>query len=115
MKNKIITIPNLLSLFRLLLIPLLIWLYLFRGDNSWAIAVLALSALTVVFGFVLALLLGLRRPLLLIVCTVLLLAIVYGVFVRFLSVPVPLGVFEEFTFSDIAGSLAKAKAAWALL
>ena len=54
-------------------------------------------------------------PLLLIVCTVLLLAIVYGVFVRFRSVPVPLGVFEEFTFSDIAGSLAKAKAAWALL
>ena len=68
-----------------------------------------------VYMLVLALLLGLRRPLLLIVCTVLLLAIVYGVFVRFLSVPVPLGVFEEFTFSDIAGSLAKAKAAWALL
>ncbi|MBO5493642.1 MAG: tripartite tricarboxylate transporter TctB family protein [Pyramidobacter sp.] len=68
-----------------------------------------------VYMLVLALLLGLRRPLLLIVCTALLLAIVYGVFVRFLSVPVPLGVFEEFTFSDIAGSLAKAKAAWALL
>ena len=53
MKNKIITIPNLLSLFRLLLIPLLIWLYLFRGDNTWAIAVLALSALTdIVDGFI---------------------------------------------------------------
>ena len=52
---------------------------------------------------------------LLVVCTALLLAIVYGVFVKFLSVPVPLGVFEDFTFSDVAGSLAKAKAAWSLL
>ena len=68
-----------------------------------------------VYMIVLSLLLGLRRPVLLIVCTVLLLAIVYGVFVKFLSVPVPLGVFEDFTFSDISGSLAKAKAAWSLL
>ena len=68
-----------------------------------------------VYMLVLALLLGLRRPVLLLVSTVLLLAIVYGVFVKFLSVPVPLGVFEDFTFSDIAGSLAKANAAWSLL
>ena len=68
-----------------------------------------------VYMAVLAPLLGLRRPVLLLVCTVLLLAVIYGVFVRFLGVPVPLGVFEEFTFTDIAGSLAKAKAAWALL
>jgi hypothetical protein len=68
-----------------------------------------------VYMAVLAPLLGLRRPVLLLICTVLLLAVIYGVFVRFLGVPVPLGVFEEFTFTDIAGSLAKAKAAWALL
>lgn len=72
-------------------------------------------AASAVFMFVLALLLGLRRPLYLFLCTALLLALVYGVFIKFLNVPVPLGVFEEFTWTDIAGSLAKAKAAWALL
>lgn len=70
---------------------------------------------SVAFMLVLAPLLGLRRPLLLITCTVLLLAIVYGVFVHFLSVPVPLGVFEELTFSDIQGSIAKAIAAWKVM
>lgn len=68
-----------------------------------------------VFMFALALLLGLRRPVLLFVCTIALLALVYGVFGKFLGVPVPMGVFEEFSWSDIPGSLAKAKAAWALL
>lgn len=68
-----------------------------------------------VYMLVLAFLLGLRRPLLLIVSTAALLALVYGVFVRFLGVPVPLGIFEEFTFADVPGSLAKAKAALALL
>jgi len=68
-----------------------------------------------VYMIALALLLGMRRPVLLLVCTAALLAVVYGVFVKFLSVPVPLGVFEDFTFADIPGSLAKAKAAWALL
>lgn len=69
----------------------------------------------VVYMLILAMLLGLRRPLYLLLCTALLLALVYGVFIRFLNVPVPLGVFEEFTWSDITGSLAKAKAAWSLL
>ncbi len=68
-----------------------------------------------VYMLVLAFCLGLRRPLMLILCTVLLLALVYGVFVRFLGVPVPLGIFDEFTFSDIAGSLAKARLAWSAL
>ena len=72
-------------------------------------------AASVVFMIVLAWLLGLRRPLLLLLCTAALLAVVYGVFVKFLCVPVPLGIFEEFTFSDIAGSLAKAKLAWQAL
>ncbi len=46
MKNKVFTIPNILSFFRLLLIPLIVWLYLFRGENLWAVGVFFLSALT---------------------------------------------------------------------
>ena len=72
-------------------------------------------AASAVCMLVLAFLLGLCRPLLLVVSTAALLALVYGVFVRFLGVPVPLGIFEEFTFADVPGSLAKAKAALALL
>ena len=68
-----------------------------------------------VYMIVLSWTLGLRKPLLLIVSTALLLALIYGVFVKFLGVPVPLGIFEEFTFSDIPGSLAKAKLAWSAL
>lgn len=45
-KHKIITIPNILSLFRLLLIPLIIWLYMVKQDPLWTTAVLALSGLT---------------------------------------------------------------------
>lgn len=45
-KNKIITIPNLLSLFRLLLIPLIVWLYVFRQDYLWTTAILTLSGIT---------------------------------------------------------------------
>lgn len=45
-KNKIITIPNILSLFRLLLIPVIVWLYVFRQDYRWTTGVLALSGIT---------------------------------------------------------------------
>ena len=45
-KNKIITIPNVLSLFRLLLIPVIVWLYVFRQDYLWTTAVLTLSGIT---------------------------------------------------------------------
>lgn len=68
-----------------------------------------------VYMVALSWLLGLRKPLMLIICTAFLLALIYCVFVRFLGVPVPLGIFEEFTFSDIPGSLAKAKLAWSAL
>ena len=44
-KDKILTIPNLMSLFRILLIPAIVWLYR-SGDYRQAIAVVALSALT---------------------------------------------------------------------
>lgn len=45
-KDKIITIPNLLSLFRLLLIPVIIWLYIVRQDPVGTTAVLVLSGIT---------------------------------------------------------------------
>ncbi len=47
MKNKgIWTIPNLLSFFRLALIPVIIWLYVGKGEHIWTLAILALSAAT---------------------------------------------------------------------
>lgn len=45
-KNKILTIPNLLSLFRILLIPLIVWLYCVKGDYIWTCVILILSGLT---------------------------------------------------------------------
>ena len=52
-KNQILTIPNLLSLIRLLLIPVILWLYIGLKSNTWAITVIILSGLTdVVDGFI---------------------------------------------------------------
>ena len=45
-KHKIITIPNILTFFRLLLIPVIVWLYLVKKDPIWTMAVLALSGIT---------------------------------------------------------------------
>lgn len=45
-KNGIMTIPNLLSLFRLCLIPLIIWMYDAKGNNHDALLLLLLSGLT---------------------------------------------------------------------
>ena len=45
-ENKILTIPNLLSLFRLILIPVIIWLYWFRKDYFPAGVLLIISGLT---------------------------------------------------------------------
>ena len=45
-KHRIITIPNMLSLFRLLLIPVIVWLYVVKQDPLWTTAVLALSGIT---------------------------------------------------------------------
>ena len=51
-KMQIWTIPNLLSLLRLLMIPLFVWLYL-NGYEGWTAFVLILSGLTdVVDGFI---------------------------------------------------------------
>lgn len=52
-KDKILTIPNLLSFLRLCMIPLMIWLYVFRENYGLTTLVLMLSALTdVVDGFI---------------------------------------------------------------
>ena len=45
-RQEILTLPNLLSLFRLILIPVFLFLYVGRADYSGALAVLALSALS---------------------------------------------------------------------
>ena len=45
-KNKIITIPNMLSLFRLLLIPVIMWLYIVKEDPALTTVILALSGIT---------------------------------------------------------------------
>lgn len=45
-KNQIFTIPNLLSLLRLAMIPLLLWLYLVKQAYLWTAAVVVLSGIT---------------------------------------------------------------------
>lgn len=51
-RKKILTIPNVLSMFRIMLIPLIIWLYL--TENAWWTAItLTVSGLTdIVDGFI---------------------------------------------------------------
>ena len=45
-KRDILTIPNALSLFRILLIPLIVWLYVSRGQRYAAVGLVVLSGLT---------------------------------------------------------------------
>lgn len=52
-KKKIITIPNILSFFRLCLIPVIVWLYCFRQDPIWTPIVFLLSGTTdIADGFI---------------------------------------------------------------
>ena len=52
-KNQILTIPNLLSVVRIALIPLIVWLYSVEKNYYGAIAVIALSAATdIIDGFI---------------------------------------------------------------
>ena len=53
-KNKIITVPNLLSFFRLLLIPVIVWLYVEKHDAKWACYLLILSGITDVVDGIIA-------------------------------------------------------------
>ena len=51
--NKIITIPNILSFFRILLIPFIIWSYCFKSNYTASLVVILISAITdVVDGFI---------------------------------------------------------------
>ena len=45
-KNQILTIPNLLSVFRIALIPVIVWLYKYESNYSAAISVILLSGAT---------------------------------------------------------------------
>ena len=45
-QNKILTIPNALSLFRLLLVPVFCWTYLGLDNDGWTVAILVISACT---------------------------------------------------------------------
>lgn len=52
-QKKILTIPNLLSLFRLCLIPLIVWLYCEKKDYNLATIILIASGITdVIDGFI---------------------------------------------------------------
>lgn len=53
-KNKILTIPNVLSFFRLCLIPIIVWLYISKEDYFWTLMVLSLSGLTDVVDGIIA-------------------------------------------------------------
>lgn len=45
-KDQILTIPNLLSIVRLLLIPVILWLYCVKQEYKLAVAVIVLSGIT---------------------------------------------------------------------
>lgn len=52
-KDQILTIPNLLSIVRLALIPLIVWLYVAQQEYNWAVAIILLSGATdIVDGFI---------------------------------------------------------------
>jgi len=52
--KKIITVPNILSLFRICLIPLIMWFYCVREDYLWTTLMLTLSGLTDVVDGIIA-------------------------------------------------------------
>ena len=52
-KYKVFTIPNILSFFRIALIPVFVWLYSFEDNLFWAMFTLGVSGVTdVVDGFI---------------------------------------------------------------
>lgn len=53
-QKKILTIPNLLSFFRLCLIPLIVWLYNFKQDYLWTLLILTLSGITDIIDGIIA-------------------------------------------------------------
>jgi len=53
-KNKLLTIPNILSFFRLCLIPVIVWLYVGKKDYLWTLLILILSGVTDVVDGIIA-------------------------------------------------------------
>lgn len=54
-KDQVLTIPNLLSVIRLALIPLIVWLYIGKQEYSAAVAVILISGATdIIDGFIAA-------------------------------------------------------------
>ncbi len=52
-KEEFFTIPNLLSVFRILLIPVIVYLYCVKEDNLWTTILVAFSSLTdIVDGYI---------------------------------------------------------------
>ena len=52
-KTQILTIPNILSFFRLSLIPVIVWLYVFKESPEWTIIILIISGATdIIDGFI---------------------------------------------------------------
>ena len=52
-QKKILTIPNVLSFFRICLIPVIVWLYCVKEDYLWTTIVLMISGITdIVDGFI---------------------------------------------------------------
>ena len=52
-RNKIVTVPNVLSFFRLCLVPLILWLYCVKGRYGWTAVVLLVSGVTdMIDGFI---------------------------------------------------------------
>ena len=52
-KDQVLTIPNLLSVIRLALIPLIVWLYIGKQEYSAAVAVILISGATdIIDGFI---------------------------------------------------------------
>ncbi len=52
-RDQILTIPNILSFFRLALIPLIVWLYVFKESPAWTAFVILFSGFTdIVDGFI---------------------------------------------------------------
>ena len=52
-RDQVLTVPNILTIFRLLLIPPIVWLYAFAGLREWAVLVILISAVTdILDGFI---------------------------------------------------------------
>lgn len=52
-RDQVLTIPNILTFFRLALIPVIVWLYAFAGWREWAVLVILVSGFTdILDGFI---------------------------------------------------------------